>query len=58
MKDKTTSISVTTLRDEMAMILNKVKFLGESYVITNHGRPLAIIGPVKEETKKTKSPKR
>ncbi len=58
MKDKTTIISVTTLRDEMSMILNRVKLLGESYVITNHGRPLAILGPYKEKPKTNKSPKR
>lgn len=40
------------------MILSKVKLLKETYVITNHGRPMAVLEPYKEEPRTDiKSPK-
>lgn len=58
MKKHGTRITVSELRNNLPMILSKVKLLKETYVITNHGRPMAVLEPYKEEPRTDiKSPK-
>lgn len=36
------------LRENLADVLNRIKYLDETFVVTRHGKPEAQIGPIKE----------
>jgi prevent-host-death family protein len=42
------SITVSDLRKHMNEVLNRVKFGGERIIIVRHGKPVAVIVPLKD----------
>ena len=49
MKKGENEISVSTLRDELPDLLSRVALLKQSFTIMKHGKPYAVIRPVRED---------
>jgi len=52
-----TTITLSEFRNNLPMILAKVALLGEEFVVTKHGKPVAVLMPSRPEINKSKKRK-